>query len=57
MKCKFEETEKCIKAALFDKCKDDKRETAFLALRVCPKCPIYKGEVIEKEVKSDKRRV
>ena len=41
MKCKFQETEECINAKLFQKWKHNKRETAFLMLGVCPDCPVY----------------
>lgn len=44
MMCKFEGDKECINSELFDRWKDDKRETAWLALGVCPKCPIF-GEM------------
>ena len=44
MKCKFNELKDCIKAEVFDKWKDDKKETAWLTIGMCPDCPIYKED-------------
>jgi len=49
MKCKFEETKECIESALLDKWKDNKKETARLALGVCHQCPVYRSGIDGKE--------
>lgn len=41
MKCKFDKAKECIKIELFDKWKDDKGESAWLAIGICPCCPVY----------------
>ena len=43
IECKFDKSKECIRSELFDKWNDDKKETAFLTLGICPQCPIYKG--------------
>jgi hypothetical protein len=45
MKCKFEINKDCVQSEAFETWKDDKRETAFLALEVCPECPVYRDDV------------
>ena len=51
MKCKFEPDMDCIKSELFEKWKDDKKETAWLTLGECPSCPIYNECNDKEEVK------
>jgi hypothetical protein len=49
MKCKFTPEKECIQSDIFEMWKDDKKETAWLTLGVCPECLIYNRP--EKEVK------
>lgn len=56
MLCKFNESKECIHTELFDKWKDDKKETAYLTLGVCPVCPVYTEDITCEEVNHDKRR-
>jgi hypothetical protein len=47
MKCKFVETEECPISKLFDRWKDNKKETAWLMLGECLECSIYRNDVNE----------
>lgn len=56
MKCKFVETKKCIHAELFEEWKDNKKESAWLMLGICPNCPIYRADIDGGEVKEKEAR-
>lgn len=50
MKCEFNESKECKEAELFDRWKDDKKETGWLTLGVCPECPVYRQDIDSDEV-------